>query len=285
MRKHNHISEKFFENKEEGGKVFQFVKGNEMVFTMCLVPIMCWIVCTVIKQQLESGEDLAQTAKTTTGIYILYVSILLKSLSSKLKQNLHIILRRLCCLAADGIWQQRVLFEEEVIKKFLLNQTDSPTFLNESAFQKGIACGSAYSFIYLSVQEFFESLFYVIKDDGETRDKQEDPKRDVKKLLENYANSRPDFMLTVWFLFGLLNKKRNALEKETGCKISPKIKEELLMWLQTSQKTALAVNAEKRAMIHDLEACHCLYETQDESFVKTALGYFTGMYLRDINFT
>ncbi|PKU30417.1 hypothetical protein llap_19279 [Limosa lapponica baueri] len=278
---------KFFENKEEGRKAFQFVKGNEMIFTMCHVPIMCWIVCTVMKQQLESGEDLTQTAKTTTGIYILYVSSLLKSLSGKLKQNLHIILKRLCCLAADGIWQQRVLFEEEAINEFLLNQTDAlPLFLNESTFQKGIACGSAYSFVHLSVQEFFASLFYVLKDDGETRDKQEDPKRDVKKLLESYANSRHDFMLTVRFLFGLLNKEqRNALEKETGWKISPEIKEELLMWLQTSKKTALAVDVEKRAVIHDLEACHCLYETQDESFVKTALGYFTGVYLRDINCT
>ncbi|XP_010121611.1 PREDICTED: NACHT, LRR and PYD domains-containing protein 3-like, partial [Chlamydotis macqueenii] len=278
---------KFFENKEEGRKAFQFVKGNEMIFTMCLIPIMCWIVCTVMKQQLESGEDLAQTAKTTTGIYILYVSSLLKSLSSKLKQNLHIILKRLCCLAADGIWKQKVLFEEEEIKEFFLNQRDTlPLFLNESTFQKGIDCGSAYSFIHLSVQEFFASLFYVLEDDDETRDKQEDPKRDVKKLLENYGNSRQDFMLTVRFLFGLLNKEQiNALEKETGCKISPEIKEELLTWLQTSQKTALTINAEKKAVIHDLEACHCLYEIQDESFVKTALGYFTGIYLRDINFT
>ncbi|NXN71399.1 NLRP3 protein, partial [Himantopus himantopus] len=278
---------KFFENKEEGRKAFQFVKGNEMIFTMCLVPMMCWIVCTVMKQQLESGEDLAQTAKTTTGLYILYVSVLVKSLSSKLKQNLHIILKRLCCLAADGIWQQRVLFEEEAINEFLLNHTDAlPLFLNESTFQKGIVCGSAYSFIHLSVQEFFASLFYVLKDDGEARAKEEDPKRDVKKLLENYSNSKHDFTLTVRFLFGLLNKeRRNALEKEIGCKISPEIKEELLTWLRTSQKTALAVGAEKRAVIHDLEACHCLYEIQDESFVKTALAYFTGMYLRDINFT
>ncbi|KAM6060063.1 LOW QUALITY PROTEIN: NACHT, LRR and PYD domains-containing protein 3-like [Theristicus caerulescens] len=278
---------KFFENKEEGKKSFQFVKGNEMVFTMCLVPIMCWIICTVMKQELENGEDLAQTARTTTGIYLLYVSSLLKSLSSKLKQNLHIILKRLCCLAADRIWKQRVLFEEEAINEFLLNQRDTlPLFLNESTFQKGIVCGSAYSFIHVSVQEFFASLFYVLEDDGETRDKQEDPKKDVKKLLEIYGNSRHDFMLTVQFLFGLLNKEqRNALEKETGCKISPEIKEELLMWLQTSQKTALAVNAEKRAVIHDLEACHCLYEIQDEGFVKTALGYFTGLYLQDINFT
>ncbi|XP_010181965.1 PREDICTED: NACHT, LRR and PYD domains-containing protein 3-like, partial [Mesitornis unicolor] len=278
---------KFFENKEVGRKVFQFVKGNEMVFTMCLVPIMCWIVCTVMKQQIERGEDLAQTAKTTTGIYILYVSSLLKSLSFKLKQNFHIILKRLCCLAADGIWKQKVLFEEEEINEFLLSQRDTlPLFLNESTFQKGIVCGSAYSFIHLSVQEFFASLFYVLEDDAETGHKQEDPKRDVKNLLENYGNSRPDFMLTVRFLFGLLNEQqRNALQEETGCKISPEIKEELLMWLQTSQKTALAVHAEKRAVIHDLEACHCLYEIQDDSFVKTALGYFTGIYLRHMNFT
>ncbi|XP_009688661.2 NACHT, LRR and PYD domains-containing protein 3-like isoform X1 [Struthio camelus] len=278
---------KFFENKEVGKKAFQFVKGNEMLFTMCLIPIMCWIVCTVMKQQLESGEDLAQMSKTTTGIYVLYLSSLLKSLSSKLKQNLHVILKRLCCLAVDGIWKQRVLFEEEEISEFLLNQREVlPLFLNESTFQKGIVCGNAYSFIHLSVQEFFASLFYILEDDGKIREQPVDPKKDVKKLLENYGNSRHDFMLTVRFLFGLLNEQqRKIIEKETGCKISSEVKQELLIWLQTNQKTALAVHAEKRALIHDLEACHCLYEIQDGSFVKTALDYFTGIYLRDISFS
>ncbi|XP_062436487.1 NACHT, LRR and PYD domains-containing protein 3-like [Rhea pennata] len=277
----------FFENKEVGRKAFQFVKGNEMLFTMCLIPIMCWIVCTVMKQQLESGEDLAQMAKTTTEIYVLYISSLLKSLSSKLKQNLHIILKRLCCLAVEGIWKQKVLFEEEAISEFLLNQREAlPLFLNESSFQKGIACENAYSFIHLSVQEFFASLFYILEDDGKTREWPIDPKKNVKKLLENYGNSRHDFMLTVRFLFGLLNEQqRQTMEKETGCKILTDIKQELLTWLQTNQKTTLAVHAEKIYLIHDLEACHCLYEIQDRSFVKTALDYFTGIYLRDLSLT
>ncbi|KAM6392645.1 LOW QUALITY PROTEIN: NACHT, LRR and PYD domains-containing protein 6 [Pluvialis apricaria] len=276
---------RFFQNPEQAAAAFQFVRGNETLFTMCLVPIVCWIVCTVMKQQLGRTGGLTHSPKTTTGIYILYLSALLRSLSGRLKRGMPGVLRRLCCLAADGVWRQKVLFEEKEVQEYALDQQEAlPLLLNEHLFQKDISCVSTYSFIHLSFLEFFAALFYLLEDDGEARDPHAGPTRDVKALLESYSNSRNYFMLTVRFLFGLLNEeRRRELEEEMGCKISPRITQELLTWLQNSQNTSLAFLMQETAAICELEVCHCLYELQDSGFVATALDPFTGVYLRGLN--
>ncbi|KAM6067889.1 NACHT, LRR and PYD domains-containing protein 6 [Theristicus caerulescens] len=276
---------RFFESKEEAAVAFQFIRGNETLFTMCLVPIVCWIVCTVMKQQLSRTGGLAQSPKTTTGIYILYLSALLRSLSGSVKHGMPGLLRRLCWLAADGIWKQKVLFEEKEVQEYALDQREAlPLLLNEHLFQKDISCVSTYSFIHLSFQEFFAALFYLLDDDGEAQDCAAGPTRDVKELLESYGSSKNYFMLTVRFLFGLLNEeRRRELEKEMGCKIAPRVTQELLAWLQNRQETPLALLMEETTVIRELEVCHCLYELQDERFVATALDPFTGVYLRGLN--
>ncbi|XP_074740999.1 NACHT, LRR and PYD domains-containing protein 6 [Strix uralensis] len=276
---------KFFNNAEQAAAVFQFVRGNEALFTMCLVPIVCWIVCTVMKKQFSGTRGLAQSPKTTTGIYILYLSALLQSLRGRLKPDVPTVLRSLCCLAVDGVWKQKVLFEEKEVHGYVLDQRQAlPLLLSEHVFQRDISCVSTYSFIHLSFQEFFAALFYLLEDEGEAQDLPTGPSRDVKKLLESYSNSSNYLMLTVRFLFGLLNEdRRRELEEKTGCKITPRITQELLAWLQNSQKTALALLMQEPAVIRELEICHCLYETQDERLVATALDSFMGVNLQGLN--
>ncbi|KAM6321758.1 LOW QUALITY PROTEIN: NACHT, LRR and PYD domains-containing protein 6 [Podargus strigoides] len=274
----------FFKNAEQADAAFQFIRVNETLFTMCLVPIVCWIVCTVMKQQLECSRGLTQSLKTTTGIYILYLSALLQSLSGRLKQGVPGVLRRLCCLAADGLWKQKVLFEEKEVQGYELDQREAlPLLLNEHLFQRDISCVSTYSFIHLSFQEFFAALFYLLEEEGEVQDPPAGPCRDVKGLLESYGSSRNFFTLTVRFLFGLLNKKCRRKLEEMGCKIAPKVTQELLAWLQSRQKTALAILTRATGVIRELEVCHCLYELQDEQFIETALDPFSGVYLRGLN--
>ncbi|XP_009576662.1 PREDICTED: NACHT, LRR and PYD domains-containing protein 3-like, partial [Fulmarus glacialis] len=187
----------------------------------------------------------------------LYLSALLRSLSGRLKRGMPGVLRRLCCLAADGVWKQKVLFEEKEVQGYALDQREAlPLLLNEHLFQKDISCVSTYSFIHLSFQEFFAALFYLLEDEGEVQEPPAGPTRDVKELLESYGNSRNYFMLTVRFLFGLLNEeRRRELEEEMGCKIAPRITRELLAWVQN----------------------------QDERFVATVLEPFTGVYVRGLN--
>ncbi|XP_065259407.1 NACHT, LRR and PYD domains-containing protein 3-like [Emys orbicularis] len=278
---------KFFGNENQARQALQFVKANEILFTMCFVPFICWIICTVLKQQLEKGENLTQTSKTVTGVYMLYLSSLVKPLSNNTKKHLHGNLRGLCSLAADGIWKQKILFEEEEIKKFGLDQENSlPLFLNENIFQKETDCECLYSFIHLSFQEFFAALLYVLAED-ETTDSGI-PKKDVKTLLENYGNSKNYLMLTVRFLFGLLNEERmKDLQEKFGCKLSPKIKADLLKWVQANQQTDLILPCVREGIYqsYQLELFHCVYEMYEEDFAVNALDHFTELKLNQKKFT
>uniref|UniRef100_A0A8B9FYN0 NACHT, LRR and PYD domains-containing protein 3 n=1 Tax=Amazona collaria TaxID=241587 RepID=A0A8B9FYN0_9PSIT len=277
--------QRFFGSAEQAAAAFRFVRGHELLFTMCLVPIVCWIVCTVLRQQLGRAGGLAHGPRTTTGIYVLYLSALLRSLRGQQRQDVPAMLRRLCCLAASGVRRQRVLFEEEEVQGLALGRQEAlPLLLNEHLFQKDISCVSSYSFIHLSFQEFFAALFYLLEDEGEAQEPPVGPSRDVKELLESYGSSGNYFILTVRFLFGLSNEdRRRELEQETGCRISARITQDLLQWLQESQKTALALLLEETALVRDLELCHCLYELQDERLVAAALRPFTGLHLHGLN--
>ncbi|TFJ96655.1 stromelysin-1-like [Platysternon megacephalum] len=279
---------KFFGNENQARQALRFVKENEIIFTMCFVPFVCWIICTVLKQQLEKGENLTQTSKTVTGVYMLYLSCLVKPLSNNMKQHLHGNLKGLCSLAADGIWKQKILFEEEEIKKFGLDQENSlPLFLNENIFQKETDCECLYSFIHLSLQEFFAALLYVLEEDVTTTDSGI-PTKDVKTLLENYGNSKNYLMLTVRFLFGLLNEERmKDLQEKIGCKFSPKIKADLLKWVQANQQTDLTLACVHEGIYqsYQLELFHCVYEMYEADFAVNALDHFTELKLNQNKFT
>ncbi|KAG6928627.1 NACHT, LRR and PYD domains-containing protein 3-like, partial [Chelydra serpentina] len=85
---------KFFANDIQEKQALDFVRENEMLFTMCFAPIVCWILCTVMKQQMESGEDLAKSSKTTTSVYMLFLSSLLDNHSNS-KESVHTDLKKL----------------------------------------------------------------------------------------------------------------------------------------------------------------------------------------------
>uniref|UniRef100_A0A8C5EWS4 NACHT domain-containing protein n=1 Tax=Gopherus evgoodei TaxID=1825980 RepID=A0A8C5EWS4_9SAUR len=229
---------KFFANAIQAKQALDFVKENEMLFTMCFAPIVCWILCTVMKQQMESGEDLAKSSKTTTSVYMLFLSSLLDNHSTS-KESVHTDLKKLCSLAADGILNNKILFEEEDARKHGLDGSDIQSlFLTKNIFQKDIGFESIYSFIHLSFQEFFAALFYLLVENEEKGCDSVTLKKDVNEILKNYGKSRDNsFTLTVHFLFGLLNKERmNHTEKIFGCKISPEIKQDLLKWFGSAAK-------------------------------------------------
>uniref|UniRef100_A0A452IPA8 NACHT domain-containing protein n=1 Tax=Gopherus agassizii TaxID=38772 RepID=A0A452IPA8_9SAUR len=246
---------KFFGDEKKATQAFNFVKENEMLFTMCFVPIVCWIICTVMKQQMERKEDLAQTSKTTTSVYLLFLTSLLTDHFTDSVQQSKTTLWKLCSLAADGILERKILFEEGDLKKHNLSLSTIHTlFLNKSIFQKDTECESVYSFIHLSFQEFFAALFYVLEEDEKTMKKSLSSKKDVN----------------IRFLFGLLNKERlNDMEKKLHCKTSSAIKLDLLKW-------AL------RNCLNQLELFHCLYESQEEEFAKSAMDNFQEIRLEHI---
>ncbi|ETE56747.1 NACHT, LRR and PYD domains-containing protein 3, partial [Ophiophagus hannah] len=92
---------KFFENEDQAMQAFRFVKQNDMLFTMCVIPLVSWIICTVMKQEMERGKDLQKTPCTLTAIFILYFSSLLKFHHKESKRDVQTNVKGLCTLAAE----------------------------------------------------------------------------------------------------------------------------------------------------------------------------------------
>ncbi|XP_070321313.1 NACHT, LRR and PYD domains-containing protein 3 isoform X2 [Odocoileus virginianus] len=268
---------KYFSDEQQAREAFRLIQENEILFTMCFIPLVCWIVCTGLKQQMDSGKSLARTSKTTTAVYIFFLSSLLQSQGGSQENHNSATLWGLCSLAADGIWNQKILFEECDLRNHGLQKADVSAFLRMNLFQKEVDCEKFYSFIHMTFQEFFAAMYYLLEEDnhGEMRKMPQCcsklPNRDVKVLLENYGKFEKGYLIfVVRFLFGLINQERTSyLEKKLSCKISQKIRLELLKWIEAKAK-AKTLQTEPS----QLELFYCLYEMQEEEFVQRAMGHF-----------
>ncbi|KAM9729751.1 NACHT, LRR and PYD domains-containing protein 3 isoform 3-T3 [Dama dama] len=268
---------KYFSDEQQAREAFRLIQENEILFTMCFIPLVCWIVCTGLKQQMDSGKSLARTSKTTTAVYIFFLSSLLQSQGGSQENHNSATLWGLCSLAADGIWNQKILFEECDLRNHGLQKADVSAFLRMNLFQKEVDCEKFYSFIHMTFQEFFAAMYYLLEEDnhGEMRSMTQGcsklPNRDVKVLLENYGKFEKGYLIfVVRFLFGLINQERTSyLEKKLSCKISQKIRLELLKWIEAKAQ-AKTLQTEPS----QLELFYCLYEMQEEEFVQRAMGHF-----------
>ncbi|XP_017652277.1 NACHT, LRR and PYD domains-containing protein 12 [Nannospalax galili] len=251
---------RFFHHEEQASQVFSFMTHNEPLFTMCFVPMVSWVVCTCLKQQLEGGELLRQTSRTTTAVYMFYLLSLMQPKPGTPTLKAPPNQRGLVSLAADGLWNQKVLFEDQDLQKHGLDGADVSPFLNVNIFQKDIKCENFYSFIHQSFQEFFAAMYYVMHS-----------RETVRRVLTEYGFSQRSFLaLTVRFLFGLLNEEmQRYLEKSLGWKVSPHIKEEVLAWIRDK-----ALSEGSTLQRGSLELFSCLYEIQEEDFIQEALGHF-----------
>ncbi|XP_004481114.2 NACHT, LRR and PYD domains-containing protein 3 [Dasypus novemcinctus] len=268
---------KYFSDEDQAREAFRLIQENEILFTMCFIPLVCWIVCTGLKQQMESGKSLAQTSKTTTAVYIFFLSSLLQPRGGSQGYHLSANLRGLCSLAADGIWNQKILFEECDLRNHGLQKADVSAFLRMNLFQKEVECEKFYSFIHMTFQEFFAAMYYLLEEKEEGGKKNMPrrcsklPSRDVTVLLENYGKFEKGYLIfVVRFLFGLINQERTSyLEKKLSCKISQQIRLELLKWIEVKAKA-------KKLQIQpsQLELFYCLYEMQEEDFVQQAMDHF-----------
>ncbi|KAM4778255.1 NACHT, LRR and PYD domains-containing protein 3-like isoform 1-T1 [Cyanocitta cristata] len=276
---------RYFENPNKGDMAFRFARGNQILYSLCVIPVISWTVCTILEQELCGTKNLLECSKATTGMMMFYLSQLLKHRDRDNPQVLQQFLRQLCSLAADGIWKHKVLFEEKEIKDCGLDQPGLlPFFLNERIPKEGEDHGSVYAFTHLHLQEFFAAMFYVLEDDGEMVSSLGRLEKDVNKLLESYSKSRKDLNITVRFLFGLVSQKSvEYMDKTIGCRISRQAREELLKWLQGRHRGLS--QPDQALKVSEMDTFHFLFEMNEKSFVQSALGHFTDLDLQDTKLT
>ncbi|KAL1280826.1 hypothetical protein QQF64_015426 [Cirrhinus molitorella] len=251
--------QKFFQDEELFRKAYTFVKPNETLFTACFIPVICWIICTTIKERFKVGDDVTGGLETTTSIYVDFVSTLLEHHCKNLNQSVLTLLRSLGQLAERGMMEQQVLFDEKTVYETVSDPAGNP-FLCKFVFKRGIHQKMMFSFMHLSFQEFFTALYYLLLDKVESQKK-------IKRLFSIDAEhgsttSCSHFAAVVQFAFGLLNKDvRRTLRNKHGLVVHPTTKAHFKKWI--SKCWCLA----NRTLFH----FHCLYELHEEDFVKEVM--------------
>ncbi|XP_073453535.1 NACHT, LRR and PYD domains-containing protein 3-like [Aquarana catesbeiana] len=250
----------FFKNEDDANKALSIIKDNEVLYTMCAVPIVCWIVCTVLKPQLKQDLDLLQY-KTATSVYLLYLKGLIKYHGRN--QPAQSCLKKLCALAKEGVLNQQFLFEEDELERHGLSLSEiESVFLNQNVFHLDIDTKTYYGFIHLSVQEFFAALYYAL--DGGSGKEEDSFLPEICKgdSLSTSCAEHPHLILSVRFLFGLLNEKdTEAFSKSTGINISLQARSAVEKWFTGDTLS-----------VYSTEAIFCLYETQDTDFIRRIMS-------------
>nr|XP_020827539.1 LOW QUALITY PROTEIN: NACHT, LRR and PYD domains-containing protein 3-like [Phascolarctos cinereus] len=154
---------KYFPNLGQAGRAWATVQANEVLFTMCFVLLVCWAVCTGLRQQVERGKALVQTARTTITIYTAFLSSLLRPDWLGPPRSRPAGLWALCSLAATGQREQRLWFRQQDLACHGLDVATVSTFLHTDQVQHEVECKATYSFFHSTFQEFFTALFLVLK--------------------------------------------------------------------------------------------------------------------------
>ncbi|XP_069089586.1 NACHT, LRR and PYD domains-containing protein 12-like isoform X2 [Pleurodeles waltl] len=261
---------KYFGSQTLGTQFFHYVQETEILFAACFVPIICWVVCSVIKHQIETATEFTFNLRTLSSLYTSFLALALKQPRADSTEPTQRILKRLCALAREGICEQKSFFEEEELIKHGLTLLEIQSLFPKTyIFQNVTKSKHVHCFIHKSFQEFLAALFFVLEESEDNVKRTVSPQPDLLNFLEksrNYEHCHLRF--TVRFLFGLLSKENlNHLEQGLKLKAALGITSELMQWIKEKIQPGPAGN------IPDLMGLlYCLFELQDGECVKSAFG-------------
>ncbi|XP_028623966.1 NACHT, LRR and PYD domains-containing protein 10 [Grammomys surdaster] len=216
----------YFTDKEQLRNALEIVQNNAVLYKACQVPGICWVVCSWLKRKMARGQEISETPSNSTDIFTAYVSTFLPTDGNGDSSELtrHKVLKSLCSLAAEGMRHQRMLFEEDVLRKHGLDGPSLSAFLNCIDYREGLGIKKLYSFRHLTFQEFFYAMSFLVKEDQ--RQLGEATHKEVAKLVD--PENSEEVTLSLQFLFDMLKTDNTlSLGLKFCFKIPPSVRQDL----------------------------------------------------------
>ncbi|XP_044128927.1 NACHT, LRR and PYD domains-containing protein 12-like isoform X3 [Bufo gargarizans] len=182
----------FYSNPELAEKAFNYVKQNDTLYTFCYLPSYCWIICTVLSRSFQPtsrDQPMSLLPKTVTQLFAIFVANILSNHSLH-KSDAQKILQSMGWMAEHGVMNHRIIFDERDLDCFHVDNKSKllSSFLMESGEPV------SYSFLHLTVQEFFSALVHYVDYSPEKLQKS-------LKDAKSYPDGRGEMFLR--FLCGL----------------------------------------------------------------------------------
>ncbi|XP_068109209.1 NACHT, LRR and PYD domains-containing protein 3-like [Hyperolius riggenbachi] len=220
--------EHFFENKELSDKAFNYVHDNDMMYTFCYIPAYCWIICTVLlmcfkTQPTHTGQLMTSLPKTVTQLFVVFIANILANHNQNI-DGPHLARKLLTSvgqMAEYGVMKHFIVFGERDLNSFSVTRDNHLTscFMMESGHPPDVD----YSFLHLTLQEFFAALVHFINYDHEKLQKS-------LKEAESYKDGRAEIFLR--FLCGLSDKSTRSMLNSHLEELSAEASRLVITWLQ-----------------------------------------------------
>ena len=253
-------------------KMWEHINSNLYLFSLCYIPVNCFLICDHLLQIIQSESSQA-LPKKITDIYKMIVtrvffshnreswspkdheklkSTLMSEPPQNVPKEIQRILNNLGKIAFKGIAEGRLRFESsEVIGLedcgLLYKLPDEPTDREPK---------SQFCFTHLAVQEFFAAKHLV---DTKTE-------KEIESFVRNHINDGK-WQVVLQFVAGLLKPSLssdifiNQFPKKTKKKRTDRLASER----KKPKKQIYWPNKDKNLAV---EVCKCLYESNDEQLLK-----------------
>ncbi|GAB1300488.1 NACHT [Apodemus speciosus] len=267
--------QKYFEDEEEEEegerkalRALKEVRCNADLFQMASLPAACGLFCLCLELGMKKGEDLALTCQTHTSMFLNYLCRVFSPeiCGGCLDKELQIIFKKVCILAADSLLEQVPILHEEDFLKLNLNLNQLHPVVCRHILFKDSSSANCVSFISVGIQQLLAAIVFVQELGRESKDVS---KYSIQNILSREARFKnPDLSGVLPFVFGLLNKTHiQKLATIFGCQISAEVKRKFQECESRESKPFLSLMTTQ-------EILSCLYESQEERFVKEAMASF-----------
>ncbi|CAM4695338.1 unnamed protein product [Lepidochelys olivacea] len=274
----------FFGDDRVSREAFAYVRDSQVLYTLCYNPSYCWITCTALKPCFMAAAGRPQPApKTVTQLFVSYVTHIMANHTQERPepQRMRDTLVKVGWLAEYGITNHILVFDLKYLQDF--NVEFSPFlsgFLVENP-QTDDSAQVTYSFLHLTIQEFFAALVHYL-------DYKEDKFRDTMDKARSCKEG--DYEIFSRFLAGLSHPAtKMPLEKYVG-KFSAEATRKVIEWLSEMNYEELQSPEEPKGKRRLMNVLNLFFESQNSQLVHDIVGKaahmdFSDLYLMPVDCT
>ncbi|XP_040203079.1 NACHT, LRR and PYD domains-containing protein 3-like isoform X2 [Rana temporaria] len=256
----------FFGNEELSEKAFHHLQENDTLYTFCYIPSYCWIICTVLsmcfRAQPITDQLMTSLPKTVTQLFVTFVSNILANHSQN-KDGGHTdrdLLTSIGRMAEHGVMNHMIVFDKRDLESFSVRNDNHlfSSFMMESGQPPDVD----YTFLHLTLQEFFAALVHFINYNADRLQKTLDDG-------ESYEDGRAKIFLR--FLCGLSDSSTRSLLKSHGGELSTQAARHVITWIQ-KKLPEQTPDKSIRGSTEFLNVFYYLYESRNKALVSQCIG-------------
>ncbi|XP_069825576.1 NACHT, LRR and PYD domains-containing protein 3-like [Dendropsophus ebraccatus] len=264
--------ENFFSDPELAEKAFTYVKQNDTLYTFCYLPSYCWIICTVLSRSFQttsSDQPPSLLPKTVTQLFAIFVANILTNHSLE-KSDAQKVLQSIGWMAEYGVMNHMIIFDDRDLRSFHVDNKSKllSSFLMES--EEPVT----YSFLHLTVQEFFSALVHYA-------DYSPEKLQESLNRAQSYPDGRGEMFLR--FLCGLSDASTRSLLTGYLDTQAAQASRDVITWLHNFILKDQRLEESDNKKRHLLRTFYYLYESRNKPLVQESLQSYRRLDLSGVH--